>query len=90
MGPTKTYQAQYTEPNSIRGMFGLSDTRNATHGSDSPESVSREIAIFFQDFDVDRWYRNEQVFYRSEKLRFDPTSFVHVIDKSAFEPPSQE
>lgn len=33
MGPTKVYQAMYTAPDSIRGSFGLSDTRNATHGS---------------------------------------------------------
>ena len=33
LGPTKVYQAQFTDPNSIRGMFGLSDTRNAAHGS---------------------------------------------------------
>lgn len=33
MGPTKVYQAQYNAPDTIRGMFGLSDTRNATHGS---------------------------------------------------------
>lgn len=33
MGPTKVYQAQYIAPDTIRGMFGLSDTRNATHGS---------------------------------------------------------
>lgn len=33
MGPTKVYQAQYTARDTIRGMYGLSDTRNATHGS---------------------------------------------------------
>ena len=33
MGPTKVYQAQYIAPDTIRGMYGLSDTRNATHGS---------------------------------------------------------
>lgn len=33
LGPTKVYQAQFTAPHSIRGMFGLSDTRNAAHGS---------------------------------------------------------
>jgi nucleoside-diphosphate kinase len=33
MGPTKVYHAQFTAPESIRGRFGLSDTRNATHGS---------------------------------------------------------
>lgn len=33
MGPTKVYRAQISNPESIRGLFGLSDTRNATHGS---------------------------------------------------------
>lgn len=33
LGPTKVYQAQFSAPDSIRGMFGLSDTRNAAHGS---------------------------------------------------------
>lgn len=33
MGPTKVYHAQFTAPMSIRGSFGLSDTRNAVHGS---------------------------------------------------------
>ena len=33
MGPTKVYRAQFTAPGSIRGRFGLSDTRNAVHGS---------------------------------------------------------
>ncbi|KAK2581052.1 hypothetical protein KPH14_006095 [Odynerus spinipes] len=86
MGPTKTYQAQYIAPDTIRGMFGLTDTRNATHGSDSPESVSREIAIFFQDFDIKRWYENEEVFYNSEKVQFDPTSFVHIVVKDSLTP----
>lgn len=33
MGPTKVYHTIFTHPDSIRGMFGLTDTRNATHGS---------------------------------------------------------
>lgn len=33
LGPTKVYQAQYSAPDTIRGMFGLSDTRNAAHGA---------------------------------------------------------
>lgn len=33
LGPTKAYRAQFTDPESIRGIFGLSDTRNAAHGS---------------------------------------------------------
>ncbi|XP_044758569.1 nucleoside diphosphate kinase 6 isoform X2 [Coccinella septempunctata] len=33
MGPTKVYKAQFDQPYSIRGQFGLSDTRNAAHGA---------------------------------------------------------
>ena len=38
MGPTKVYRAQFTAPDSIRGRFGLSDTRNAVHGSGERDS----------------------------------------------------
>lgn len=33
MGPTKVYKTKYEAPHTIRGMFGLTDTRNSTHGS---------------------------------------------------------
>lgn len=33
MGPTKVFRARYTSPATIRGQFGLTDTRNTTHGS---------------------------------------------------------
>ncbi|GAB4275117.1 MAG: nucleoside-diphosphate kinase [Coriobacteriia bacterium] len=36
-------------PGTIRGDFGLSLDANLVHGSDSPESAEREIAIFFGD-----------------------------------------
>lgn len=55
LGPTKVYKAIYTHPESIRGLFGLSDTRNVCHGSDSIDSAKREINIFFNKFDVDQW-----------------------------------
>lgn len=55
LGPTKVYQTIYTHPESIRGLFGLSDTRNVCHGSDSMDSAKREINIFFEEFNVDRW-----------------------------------
>ncbi|XP_043258554.1 nucleoside diphosphate kinase 6-like [Colletes gigas] len=82
MGPTKVYQAQYTAPDTIRGMFGISDTRNATHGSDSTKSVEQEIPIFFKDFDVREWYINEEKYYNLGQLKFDPVAFLHIIDKS--------
>lgn len=36
MGPTKVAKAQLTHPDTIRGKYGLTDTRNATHGSGMP------------------------------------------------------
>lgn len=33
MGPTKVFRAQHTDPESIRGVYGLTDTRNTVHGS---------------------------------------------------------
>ncbi|XP_073828600.1 nucleoside diphosphate kinase 6 [Musca autumnalis] len=52
MGPTKVYKAIYSNPDCIRAIYGLSDTRNACHGSDSTESALREIAILFPEFNV--------------------------------------
>lgn len=52
LGPTKVLKAIYSHPDSIRGLFGLTDTRNACHGSDSPESVAQEIQKVFPDFDL--------------------------------------
>jgi nucleoside-diphosphate kinase len=36
-------------PGTIRGDFGIETTENLVHGSDSHESASREIALFFPD-----------------------------------------
>jgi nucleoside-diphosphate kinase len=36
-------------PGSIRGDFATVMSRNLVHGSDGPESATREIAIFFPD-----------------------------------------
>lgn len=46
MGKTNPLEA---EPGTIRGDFGLSVTMNLIHGSDSPASAAREIALFFRD-----------------------------------------
>ncbi|XP_063728461.1 nucleoside diphosphate kinase 7-like [Symsagittifera roscoffensis] len=47
LGPTNTQQAQASAPNSIRARFGTDQTKNACHGSDSPESARRELEFFF-------------------------------------------
>ncbi len=36
-------------PGTIRGDFGLSKSNNLVHGSDSPESAERELAIWFPE-----------------------------------------
>ena len=35
-------------PGTIRGDLGLAVTQNIVHGSDSPESATRELALFFE------------------------------------------
>jgi nucleoside-diphosphate kinase len=44
MGATDPKKAA---PGTIRGDFGIVITENIVHGSDSPESAARELAIFF-------------------------------------------
>jgi nucleoside-diphosphate kinase len=46
MGATNPRDAA---PGTIRGDFGLELDANVVHGSDSPDSAAREIAIFFGD-----------------------------------------
>jgi len=36
-------------PGTIRGDFGLAITENLVHGSDSPASAERELALFFPE-----------------------------------------
>jgi nucleoside-diphosphate kinase len=46
MGVTNPLDAA---PGTIRGDYGLILDANVIHGSDSPESAAREIAVFFGD-----------------------------------------
>lgn len=57
LGHTKVARTQFEDPESLRGQFGLSDTRNVGHGSDSPVSAAKEIEFFFPDFDTAAWLR---------------------------------
>ncbi|MFW3147248.1 MAG: nucleoside-diphosphate kinase [Thermoplasmatota archaeon] len=49
MGKTDPRQSP---PGTVRGDFGINLSRNVIHGSDSPESAKREIAIFFDETEL--------------------------------------
>lgn len=40
------------EPGTIRGDFGVSNSFNLIHGSDSPEAAATELGLFFADGEV--------------------------------------
>ncbi|MDP6479037.1 MAG: nucleoside-diphosphate kinase [Phycisphaerales bacterium] len=45
------------EPGTIRGDFGVSNSFNLIHGSDSPEAAERELSLFFGEGEVLDWNR---------------------------------
>ena len=78
MGPTKVFRTIHEAPDTIRGRYGLTDTRNCTHGSDSDENARREIGYFFKDFDIDLWYKKEEPYFREGKVNFDSDKVLHI------------
>ncbi|GAA6038960.1 hypothetical protein JCM8097_000595 [Rhodosporidiobolus ruineniae] len=59
IGPTKVFRGQWEAPESLRARYGLSDTRNGFHGSDSPDSAAKELAQVFEGWDV-RWWLEQR------------------------------
>lgn len=53
------------EPGTIRGDFGLSNSFNLIHGSDSPAAAEAEIALYFKPEDLIAYQRT------SEKWTYD-------------------
>src|SRR5690349_20610000 len=43
------------EPGTIRGDFGVSNSFNLIHGSDSPEAAERELGLFFKGGELVEW-----------------------------------
>nr|CAD7457513.1 unnamed protein product [Timema tahoe] len=64
MGPTKVYQAQFSDPNTIR---------------DSPESAAREIALLFPTFDLHVWSQYQEPSFRDGKVELCLNTFVHKL-----------
>ncbi len=44
-------------PGTIRGDFGVSNSFNLIHGSDSPEAATRELGLFFDEPEILDWSR---------------------------------
>ena len=84
MGPTKVLKTRFQNPETIRGSFGLTDTRNSTHGSDSETNAHSEVQFFFPEFNVDEFYQSgeDSKFLNSKKsgtLRLDRVKFEHFL-----------
>ena len=77
MGPTKVFKTRYSHPDSIRGRFGLTDTRNCSHGSDSPQTAKEEMDFFFPEFDVKLWELEEKIHFDNGNLSLDWDNFTH-------------
>ncbi|XP_046576015.1 nucleoside diphosphate kinase 6-like isoform X2 [Haliotis rubra] len=78
MGPTKVLKTIHEAPETIRGRFGLTDTRNCTHGSDSTETAAREIKFFFPEFSIGKWHDTEETHFFSRQVSLDEDLCQHV------------
>ena len=81
----QVFATRYSHPASIRGQFGLTDTRNSSHGSDSDATAAAEIKFFFPEFDQQQWGQEERArFSVTDSVIFDPDNFVHrLADKNS-------
>lgn len=52
IGATDFLQAQ---PGTVRGDYSLSTGKNLIHGSDSVETATKEIALFFRKDEIEDW-----------------------------------
>ena len=71
-------QARFTDPDSLRGSIGLTDTRNTVHGSDSVAAANEEIFNFFPDFDFKKWAQNEGRLFAQNLVTFDKETRTHI------------
>ena len=61
MGATNPADAA---PGTIRADFAVDLGRNVVHGSDSPESGEREVALFFEPSELVEWTRDAERWIR--------------------------
>lgn len=48
------------EPGTIRGDFGVSNSFNLVHGSDSPDNAAKEVALWFTAGELVDWKRHHE------------------------------
>ncbi|KAK3791613.1 hypothetical protein RRG08_002966 [Elysia crispata] len=78
LGPTKVLKTVFNEPESIRGSYGLTDTRNCAHGSDADATARKEVGFFFPEFDFEEWYRRQHPLFINDLVEFDPEKMQHI------------
>ncbi|ETO25040.1 hypothetical protein RFI_12103 [Reticulomyxa filosa] len=84
MGPTSVETAKKEAPNSIRALYGENVTKNAAHGSDSPESAKREVGFFFHVEDTYAMIKPNAVSHKDaiiaeiKKEGFDVVKFKEI------------
>ena len=78
-GPTKVFKTRYEQPETIRGIYGLTDTRNSAHGSDSVSTAEEEIRFFFPEFNFSTFESEEKESFVNGEVTFDQSNFVHKI-----------
>ncbi|XP_056337432.1 nucleoside diphosphate kinase 6 isoform X3 [Danio aesculapii] len=64
MGPTKVFRARFSSPETLRGQYGLTDTRNTTHGS---------------EFSADEWMIREEPRFRLGLTEYNEESQIHTV-----------
>ncbi|ORX47240.1 nucleoside diphosphate kinase [Hesseltinella vesiculosa] len=52
IGPTHPVRARIMQPTTLRALYGLTDTRNSFHGSDSIANAQQEIQFFFPNLNL--------------------------------------
>ena len=77
MGPTKVFKTIYEDPTCIRALYGTTDTRNATHGSDSEANAKLEMNFFFPEFDYEAWHREEEDYLSQHVPEFNEKLVIH-------------
>lgn len=63
MGATDPAKAA---PGTVRGDLAVNISNNLVHGSDSPESAQKEIALFFKDDEIHGWVRPQEKYVFGE------------------------